>query len=161
MHGTNRCLRADLAVVDDLSRLFDCPDEATINHVLGIVGRGLPVITHASWALARGDPARVPKESVIRHVSLIENTKIVFVHDDHFQARAWNLLSNLKELSKLPSSKWKVRSSSASAVGERGHAIVTLSASGGVDTLRSWIRDHRRIVNAPGSKAWSLTQPIF
>ena len=147
--------------MDDLSRIFDCPDDATINQVLGIVGRGVPVITHASWFLTRGDPEHVPKESVIRHVSLVEKMKIVFVHDDHFQARAGNLLGNLKELSKLPKSKWKVRSSSVSAVGERAHAIVSLSASEGVDTLRSWIRDHRRIVNAVGSKAWSLTQPMF
>ena len=109
MHGTNRCLRADLAVVDDLSRIFDCPDDATINQVLGIVGRGVPVITRASWVLAGGGPEHVPKEIVNRHVSLVEKTKIVFVHDDHFQARAGNLLGSLKELSNLPKSKWTVR----------------------------------------------------
>ena len=95
-----------------------------------------------------------------RHVTLVEK-KVVFVYADHFQARAGNLVESLKDLSKLPESKWKVRNSSVSAVGERGHSIVTLSACGGVDALRSWIGERRRIVNASGSKAWWLTQPIF
>ena len=47
--GGFRCLQADLAVVDDLSRLVDCSDDATVNQVLSIVGRGVPVITRASW----------------------------------------------------------------------------------------------------------------
>ena len=162
VHGRNPCLHADLAVVDDLSRMLDCPDDATINQVLYIVGRGVPVITRASWVLARGDPKHVPRQSVIRHVSLVaEKAKMVFMYDEHFQARAGSLLGSLKELSKLPKSKRKVRRSSfvSSAIGDS--TIVTLSAFGGVDTLWSWIRERRRIVNAVGSKAWSLTQPIF
>jgi hypothetical protein len=159
--GKNRSLHTDLAVVDDLSRLFDCADDATLNQVLGIMGRGVPVITRASWMLARGDPEYVPKESVIRHVSLAQRTKVVFAYDDHFQARSGMLLDSLKALSKLPHSKWKVRRSVASAVGESGYAVVKLNASEGVDGVRSWIREQRRIVNAVGSKAWSLTQPIF
>ena len=164
VHGRNRCLRADLAVVDDLSRIFDCADDATVNQVLSIVGRGVPVVTRTSWVLAKGDPEHIPKESVIRHVPLVETTKVVFEYTDHFKAREGNLVGSIKELSKLPKSQWKVRNSSVSAVGdssvsavgERGHSIMTLSADG-VDTLRSWIGEHRRIVNVSGPKAWSLT----
>ena len=47
--GGSRGLYADLAVVDDLSRLVDCSDDATVNQVLSIAGRGVPVITRASW----------------------------------------------------------------------------------------------------------------
>ena len=42
--GRKRSLRADLAVLDDLSRLHECPDEATVSQVLAIVARGLPVV---------------------------------------------------------------------------------------------------------------------
>jgi len=153
-------LHADLAVVDDLGRLFDCPDDATVNQVLGIVGRGVPVITRTSWLLARGDPEHIPNESVIRHVPPVTKMKVVFEYNDHFQARAGILLDSLKALSKLPQSKWKVRSSSELAVGDSRYSIVSLHACGGVDALRSWVGEHRRIVNASGSKAWSLTQPI-
>ena len=75
--GGCRGQEADLAVVDDLSRLHDCPDDTsrTLHQVLAIVARGLPVITSASWNLARGDPEGVPKESIIRHRPLAMETE--------------------------------------------------------------------------------------
>ena len=75
--GRKRTWSAHLVVVDDLTRLQTCPDEATVSHVLAIVGLGLPVVTSASWSLALGDPTKVPKESVIRHRPLAEK-KFVF-----------------------------------------------------------------------------------
>ena len=55
-----------------------------------------------------------------------------------------------------------------SAVGESGisvvvdgrSSVVSLRARGGVDVLRSWLGENRRIVNSVGSKAWSLSEPI-
>ena len=76
--GGRRGLEADLAVVDDLSRLHDCPDDASFPQVLAIVARGLPVITSASWKLALGDPESVPKESVLRHRPLAMERKFRF-----------------------------------------------------------------------------------
>ena len=121
------------------------------------------MVTRASWVLAKGNPEHIPKESVILHAPLVENNKFVFVYAYHFHSREGNLVEteSLKDFSKLPENKLKLRKSSVSAVGERGHSIVTLSACGGVDALRSWIGESRRIVNASGSKAWWLTQPIF
>ena len=167
--GGFRCLQADLAVVDDLSRLVDFSDDATVNQVLSIAGRGVPVITRASWVLANGDIERVPKESVIRHVRLIGRHKVCFEYNDHFQARQQNIVNSLKALSRLPNSKWKVRKvEDNSAVGESGisvavdgrSSVVSLRARGGVDVLRSWLGENRRIVNSVGSKAWSLTEPM-
>ena len=109
--GRNRCLFADLVVVDDLSRLHDCPCEATLCQVLAIVARGLPVVTRASWVLARGDSECIPKESVIRHRPLAIETKCVFQYDPHFEARSGNLLKMLVALSKLQESQWQVRRS--------------------------------------------------
>lgn len=159
--GRTRGLHADLVVVDDLGRLWDFADDATVNQMVCVVGRGVPVITRACWALARGDPDCVPKESVIRYVPLAESKKVVFVYDAHFQARSRLLLDSLQALSKLPKSKWKVRSSPVSAIGDTEGANVALRASDGVDVLRSWIAAHRRIVNVSGPKAWSMTQPLF
>ena len=82
-------------------RLFDCPDDAIFNQLLSIVGRGVPVVTRASWVLAKGNPEHIPKESVIRHVPLVEKEKVVFVYEAHFKARAGNLVESLKDLSKL------------------------------------------------------------
>ena len=66
-------------------------------------------------------------------------------------------------LSRFLKSKWKVRrGSSISAVGESGisvagdggYSVVSLRACGGVDVLRSWLGENRRV----GSKAWSLIE---
>ena len=82
-------------------RLFDCPDDATFNQLLSIVGRGAPVVTRASLVLAKDNPEHIPRESVIRHVPLVEKEKVVFVYEAHFKARAGNLVESLKDLSKL------------------------------------------------------------
>ena len=164
--GRKRSLHADLAVVDDLGRLFDCPDDATVGHVLAIAARGLPVITRAAWVLAEGDPGRVPQASVLRHRPLAEEMKVVFKYGVHFQARAWQVLKTLEALSapNLPDSKWKIRSPavggpiSAGADSDKGYEVVELIDVG---DLRSWLQRHRRILNVMGSKAWSLTQPVF
>ena len=99
VRGPDRCYRADLAVVDDLSRLVDCLDDATVNQVLNIVGRGLPVITRPSWVLASGDIGRVPTRSVIRHARLVEIKKVRFEYDDHFRAPQQSIVHSLTALS--------------------------------------------------------------
>ena len=183
MQGRRRCLLADLAVVEDLGHLHDALDDATVNQVLAIVGRGLPVVTRTSWSLARGDPDQVPKESVIRNRPLATTVPCVFEYDAHFKARSMNLLNTLTALSNLPNSKWKVRcfdggvantmaavGANAAAVGakaaadgakanhDKGHEIVTLNGTlNGVDVVRCWVQKHRRVSNVLGSKAWTLT----
>ena len=69
-------MNADLVVVDDLSRLFECADDDTVIQALGIVARGVPVITSASWLLAQGDPELVPPASVIRHAPLATTRRV-------------------------------------------------------------------------------------
>ena len=66
-------------------RLFDCPDDAIFNQLLSIVGRGAPVVTRASLVLAKDNPEHIPRESVIRHVPLVEKEKVVFVHEGFVQ----------------------------------------------------------------------------
>ena len=118
--GTNRCRCVDVAVVDDFRRLCDCSDLASLHHVLAISGRGVPVITRASWVLATGDFEMVPKESVLRHVPLVAKKKVVFEYDEYFKARTGFILEVLVWLSKQTKSIWEFRQSSDSAVGDGG-----------------------------------------
>ena len=161
VEGRNRCREVDLAVVDDLSRLCDCLDPLSLLHLIGITGRGVPVVTRSSWVIAKGDLDLVPKESVVRHQPLVAKKKVVFEYDVHFKAREEFLLAGLVWLSRQSKATWKVRSSSVPAVGESGYEVVKLLGSEGVGILRLWIVKQRRIVNTSGSKASSLYEPLF
>ena len=140
-----------------LGRLFDCPDDSSVNHVFAIVARGAPVITLSSWRLARGKLEKIPRESVTRHVSLATTTKFVFEYDRAFQSRYQLLLHTMKELANLTGCKWIVRPlAKKSAVGgkeaaraENGFEVIKLE---GIEVVRSWIQRNRRIVNTCGSK---------
>ena len=159
--GNLRCHHTELVVLDDLSRLCVCDDVGSLHHALAICAMGLPVVTRTSWTLAQGRVAHVPKESVLRHVPLLTKIKIVFEYDEHFKARYGLLVDGLVLLSRKEGSRWKARKSSDSAVGERGYEVISLVASAGADTLRSWVLKQRRIVNTTGAKAWSLDNPII
>ena len=78
VQGINPCREAHLAVVDDRSRLCDCPDPSSLPHAGGIIGRCVPVITGSSWVLAKGHLVLVPKESVVRYQPLVAGQKVVF-----------------------------------------------------------------------------------
>ena len=160
--GGKRTLRADLVVVDSLSRVFECAEDGAVLQVMALVGRGLPVITKASWVLAGGDPSRVPKESVLRYRPLAMEAKCVFEYDAHCAAREPSLVHTLKELSAMPGSTWVVWDSRArgpcTSVGHgkfKGYELVKL---GGLDVVRSWLQTHRRIHNVLGPKAWTLPE---
>lgn len=157
--GRWRCCNADLVVVDDLSRLHDCPDDTAVNQVLSVVGLGKPVITSASWKLARGDHNLVPKESVIRHRPLAREKQVAFVYDGHFEARAGNVLDTLKHLSRIPQSTWTVvRAGAAPPPAAVGAEVVQLI---GTDVVRAFLQNNRRICNVTGSRAWTLTERMM
>ena len=155
--GVDRSRQAGLFVTDDLGRLFDCPDESSVNHVFAIVARGVPVITLCSWRLERGMVEKIPRESVTRHVSLATTTKFIFEYDRAFQSRYQAMLHTMKELVKQPGCKWIVRPlAKKSAVGdkeaaraENGFEVIKLE---GIEAVRSWIQSNRRTVNTCGSK---------
>ena len=161
--GRNRSLRADLVVVDDLSRLHGCLGESSVQHALVVIARGLPVITSASWALAQGDPTRVPKESIIRHRPVAQEQRAIFEYDVQFAAMEGNLVRALQALASLPKSKWSVRPlARVEAPREAAAGVVLLSGSGGIQALRAFVQKRRRIRNCSdgGSRAWSLGGPL-
>ena len=167
--GRSKCLQADLVVVEDLARLHDCSASASVPHILAILARGLPVVTLASWRLAQGDPALVPPQSIIRHRPLAMTTKHVWEYDALFQARESNLAHVIGELCAMAKSNWLLRGPGVakgrvgSGKGSSAHKLVQhqFVQVTGVDVVRTWIQEHRRIENRAGSKAWSLTGPIL
>ena len=60
-------MTADLIVVDTLARLYDCPEDKMLCHVLVVIGRGASVVTLPAWNLAARNPNKVAPTSVIRH----------------------------------------------------------------------------------------------
>ena len=60
-------MTADLIVVDTLARLYDCPEDKMLCHVLAVIGRGASVVTLPAWNLAARNPNKVAPTSVIRH----------------------------------------------------------------------------------------------
>ena len=144
-------------VVDDLTRLHTCPDEATVSQVLAIVGLGLPVVTSTSWSLALGDPIKVPKESVVRHRPLAMEAKFEFRFEEVFPARSPHLFATLSMLSQRPGTKWKLLPTSARAA---GHDFIHLGKEG-VSAVRSFLQRQQRIYNLMGSKVWTSTERLL
>ena len=132
--------------------------------MLVVIARGLPVITSASWALAQGDPTRVPKESIIRHRPLAQEQQAIFEYDSRFEAMEGNLVRALQALASLPKSKWSARplarGEAPREAAEGG--VVLLSSSDGIQALRAFVQQQRRIRNCSdgGSRAWSLSGPL-
>ena len=149
--------------------------EQTLSQVLVLVGRGVPVVTSASWCLALGDPNAVPAESVIRHRPLAMEKQMKFVYNRHFAARKGLIVSALEKLAGLTGSKWKVAPATRSAqVGAGAAAAVGAGAAAavganylfldeihGVDRLRSWIQANRKICNVVGSRVWTTTERVL
>ena len=149
--GVDRSRQAGLFVTDDLGRLFDCPDESSVNHVFAIVARGVPVITLCSWRLERGMVEKIPRESVTRHVSLATTTKFIFEYDRAFQSRYQAMLHTMKELVKQPGCKWIVRPLATKKLRVQKTDFKNMKLDG-IEVVRSVIQTNRRIVNTCDAK---------
>ena len=101
-----RCMKADLIVVDNLARLYDCPDDNMLCHVLAVIGRGASVVTLCTWNLAARNPKNVAPTSVIRHRPLAIEKRVTFVADTDFQTREGAVIHVLEALVRLAGSRW-------------------------------------------------------
>ena len=106
--GAGRCARTWLLWMTCLGCTI-APAEALSNTRWWSLHAEFPIVTSASWALAQGDPARVPKESIIRHRPLAQEQRAIFEYDVQFAAMEGNLVRALQALASLPHSKWSVR----------------------------------------------------
>ena len=101
-------------------------------------------------------------------VDLSTLRKHVWHYDARLQAQSSTLASIMEGLGKMRGSKWVVRKVPES--GGEPPAAVGPAAVGanpaiirvtGMDTVRAWIEQNRRIVNNAGAKVWTLAQPIM
>ena len=113
-------MTADLIVVDTLARLYDCPEDDMLCHVLAVIGRGAPVVTLSTWNLAARDPKKVAPTSVIRHRPLAIQKRVTFVVDLQFQTRAATVMHVLEALVGLANSRWKLQKKRADHRHSRG-----------------------------------------
>ena len=157
--GKLRFMTADLAVVENLELLCSCSlDDSLLHHVLAIVGRGLPVVTKATWLRAQGDPGKIPEGSVVFHRPLAMITTHTFAYTDHFRARAANVVETLRSLAALPKCKWVVEP----LTDDRPLAMINanLIQLTDEDCLRTYINRHRSIANVCGPKAWTVDEAM-
>ena len=80
-------MTADLIVVDKFARLYDCPEDEMLCHVLVVIGRGASVVTLLARNLVARNPNKVVPTSVIRHQPLAIQKRVTFVADKNFQTR--------------------------------------------------------------------------
>ena len=139
--------------------------------MLAIVGRGLPVVTKATWFLAQGDPAKIPEGSVVFHRPLAMITAHSFAYTAHFRARAGNVVETLKTLAALPKCRWVVKpwkedpAEGCAAVAPRLAAVGASATRVRADVIhltdhdcvRTWIRQHRSIATSSMGDALRAT----
>ena len=156
-----RCMKADLIVVDNLARLYDCPDDNMLCHVLAVIGRGASVVTLCTWNLAARNPKNVAPTSVIRHRPLAIEKRVTFVADTDFQTREGAVIHVLEALVRLEGSRWTLEKKIAvdgadeAAKTTRTHEFVHLTSD--VGRLRRWLRQNSRTENVRGQRVWTLT----
>ena len=125
-------MTADLLVVDTLARLYDCPEDKMLCHVLVVIGRGASVVALPAWNLAARNPNKVAPTRVIRHRPLAIQKRVTFVVDLQFQARAGAVVHVLEALVGLANSRWKLqkgRQSTQQRRPERQHRNTNSSIS--------------------------------
>ena len=141
--------------------------------MLAIVGRGLPVVTKATWFLAQGDPAKIPEGSVVFHRPLAMITAS-FAYTDDFRARAGNVMETLTSLAAVPKCRWVVKPWKEDPAEGCAAVAPSLAAVGASATrvradvihltdhecVRTWIKQHRSIANVVGPKAWTVDEAL-
>ena len=127
--GPKRCLSADLAVVSDLASFISPHDDAMWLHVLAIIALGTPVITAASWSLARGNLKDVPAASVICYRPLAKELKVLRKYDAHLFARSSDVVRMLRGVSGRNKNMWVIGSAGADVGG--GSSCKAAFAKGG------------------------------
>ena len=163
--GRMRCVKADLIVVDNLARLYDCPDDDMLCHVLAVFGRGASVVTLSTWNLAARNPDKVPATSVMRHRPLAIRKRVTFVADSTFQTRQASVIHVLEALAGLEKSRWTLQKSSTtvseSEEAEKTtpkHEFVHLHDLG---RLRAWLKENARTENLRGQRVWTLEERML
>ena len=146
-------MAADLIVVDKLARLYDCPEDEMLCHVLAVIGRGASVVTLPTWNLAARSPNKVAPTSVIRHRPLAIQQRVTFVVDLNFQTCEGTVMHVLEALVGLANSRWKLQKRETIDTAEEArkttpkHEFVCLHDVG---RLREWLKQNSCTENIRG-----------
>ena len=157
-------MTADLIVVESLVRLYDCPEDDMLCHVLAVIGRGAPVVTLSTWNLAARDPNKVAPTSVIRHRPLAIQKRVTFVVDLKFQTREGGVMHVLEARVGLADSRWKLRKTDTINMAQESkkttskHEFVYLQNIG---VLREWLKKKTLTENIRGQRVWTLQERLL
>ena len=157
-------MTADLIVVDKLARLYDCPEDEMLCHVLVVIGRGASVVTLPAWNLAARNPNKVAPTSVIRHRPLALQKRVTSVADKNFQTRYGAVIHVLEALVGLANSRWNLQKRQTIDTAEEArkttpkHEFVCLHDVG---RLREWLKQNSCTENIRGQRVWTSKQRVF
>ena len=146
--GHRKCLRADLVITGQVNSLFNTQtlsgNETLIIDLAYMMATRKPLITAASWALAEGQPAKVPPEAIIRHLEPTGACE----YTEAFAATHWQVAAALAKCARLAAelgSRWRPRKTAA-----------------GVNTLQELAEQLmrlRRIENVSGPRGFTSAGP--
>ena len=110
--GIRKCLKADLVITGQVNSLFSAQtlsgNDKLIIDLIYMVATRKPLITAASWALAEGQPAKVPPEAIIRHLEPTGACE----YSEAFAATHYSVAEALARCAKLADelgSRWRPR----------------------------------------------------
>ena len=103
------CSSADLVVADDLTFFDSAAERRTkdLMHLLFILARGVPVVTHTAMRLAEGDHNLIPAKSVIWPKRL-RDCKVAFHFSTKFYYGSKEIWMAVKSCCAIRGSQWSM-----------------------------------------------------
>ena len=143
--GLRKCLLADLVITDHVTDLFNAQtlsgNENLLIDLIYMMATEKPLITAGSWALALGDPAKVPPQAIIRHLQPLAECN----YSETLKDRHWAAAAALAKCSRLPNSKWRPKMTAA--------GVKTLA------DLAQRLIQVRRVAHSAGPRMWDSAGP--
>ena len=149
--GQRKCMRADLVITGQVNSLFSAQtlsgNETLTIDLIYMMATRKPLITASSWALAEGQPAKVPPEAIIRHLEPKEACQ----YSAAFAEKHWAVAAALDKCARLAAeldSDWRPRKTAAGV-----NVVNTLHE------LAEKLMGMRRIENASGPRGFTSAGP--
>ena len=106
-------MHADLVITETLWKLSCAQtlsgDKSLLVDLIYMMATCKPLVTAATWALADGQPDKVPVTDIIRHRPVQVNCEFSF----EFAGKNPDVVAALKKCAGLPAGTWKVKQTAA------------------------------------------------
>ena len=106
-------LHADVVITEKLLDLSCAQtlsgDKSLLVDLIYMMATCKPLVTAATWALADGQPDKVPAADIIRHMPVRVNCEFSFA----FAHKNWVVVAALQKCAGLPAGTWKVKQTAA------------------------------------------------